>query len=78
MDNIEAAAAAKRQPFYIPRLPERRFCGKRGLNSNGTKTCAKEFRSAQLRIVHRASGAAGESPEHMDQPHNKKAAFMRD
>ena len=30
-----------------------------------------------VRIVHRASGAAGESREHRDQPHNKKAAFRR-
>lgn len=30
-----------------------------------------------VRIVHRPSGAAGESREHRDRPHNKKAAFRR-
>jgi protein subunit release factor B len=43
--------------------------GKGGQNQNKVES--------GVRIIHRASGAVGESREYRDQPQNKKAAFQR-
>jgi len=43
--------------------------GKGGQNQNKVES--------GVRIIHRASGATGESREYRDQPQNKKAAFQR-
>lgn len=43
--------------------------GKGGQNQNKVES--------GVRIIHRASGAVGESREYRDQPQNKKAAFRR-